>query len=96
MVDPSILILDEATSALDPESEAMVNANMLRIARGRTMLVVSHRLSALVDADAIIVLDRGEVLDMGPHADLLVRCDVYRKLWLQQNRTSGMKAVVNG
>ena len=96
VIDPSILILDEATSALDPESEAMVNANMLRIARGRTMLVVSHRLSALVDADAIIVLDRGEVLDMGPHADLLLRCDVYRKLWLQQNRTSGMKAVVNG
>lgn len=86
VVDPAILILDEATSALDPESEAMVNANMLRIARGRTMLVVSHRLSALVDADAILVLDRGQVVDMAPHADLLRRCDIYRKLWLQQNR----------
>ena len=48
--DPRILILDEATSALDPESEALVNANLLRIARGRTMVIVSHRLSSLTDA----------------------------------------------
>ncbi len=96
VVDPTILILDEATSALDPESEAMVNANMLRIARGRTMLVVSHRLSALVDADAILVLDRGQVVDMAPHADLLQRCDIYRKLWLQQNRAPGARAIADG
>lgn len=95
VVDPAILILDEATSALDPESEAMVNANMLRIARGRTMLVVSHRLSALVDADAILVLDRGKVVDMAPHADLLLRCDIYRKLWLQQNRAPHARIVAD-
>ena len=86
ITDPRILILDEATSALDPESEALVNANLLRIARGRTMLIVSHRLSSLVDCDQILVLDRGKVMDIGPHRELLERCTVYRQLWAQQNR----------
>lgn len=84
--DPRILILDEATSALDPESEAVVNANLLRIGHGRTMLIVSHRLSSLVSCDAILVLDQARVVDFGPHADLLDRCAIYRQLWLQQNR----------
>jgi ATP-binding cassette, subfamily B, bacterial HlyB/CyaB len=84
--NPRVLILDEATSALDPESEAIVNANLLRMGRGRTMLIVSHRLSSLVDCDAILVLDQGRVADFGPHADLLERCTIYRQLWLQQNR----------
>lgn len=84
--DPRILILDEATSALDPESEALVNANLERIAKGRTMVVVSHRLSSLTRCDQIVVLDRGELLDCAPHRVLLERCDVYRLLWAQQNR----------
>ncbi len=84
--DPRILILDEATSALDPESEALVNANIQRIAHGRTMVIVSHRLSSLTDCDQIMVLDRGKVMDIGPHLELLERCQVYRQLWLQQNR----------
>lgn len=86
ITDPRILILDEATSALDPESEALVNANLARIARGRTMFIVSHRLSSLVDCDQILVLERGQLLDIGPHAALLERCSVYRTLWNQQNR----------
>ncbi len=86
ITDPRILILDEATSALDPESEALVNANLLRIARGRTMLIVSHRLSSLVDCDQIMVLEKGELLDIAPHEVLLERCSVYRQLWAQQNR----------
>ena len=86
ITDPRILILDEATSALDPESEALVNANLLRIARGRTMVIVSHRLSSLVDCDQILVLDQGKVMDIGPHRELLERCAVYRQLWAQQNR----------
>ena len=61
LADPRILILDEATSALDPESEALVNANLLRIARGRTMVIVSHRLSSLTECDQILVLDRGRI-----------------------------------
>jgi len=84
--DPRILILDEATSALDPESEALVNANIQRIAFGRTMMIVSHRLSSLTECDQILVLERGRVADMGPHLALVDRCPVYRQLWLQQNR----------
>ena len=86
ITDPRILILDEATSALDPESEALVNANLARMARGRTMLIVSHRLSSLVDCDQILVLEKGKVADIGTHAQLLERCVVYRQLWAQQNR----------
>jgi ATP-binding cassette, subfamily B, bacterial HlyB/CyaB len=84
--DPRILILDEATSALDPESEALVNANLAQMARGRTMVIVSHRLSSLTDCDAILVMDQGRVLDLGPHSDLIARCPTYQQLWHQQNR----------
>jgi len=84
--DPSVLILDEATSSLDPDSEAIVNANLLRIAEGRTMIVISHRLSSLVNCDKILVLERGELNDAGTHEELLERCAIYRHLWMQQNR----------
>ncbi|MBV8520739.1 MAG: ATP-binding cassette domain-containing protein, partial [Acetobacteraceae bacterium] len=86
ITDPRLLILDEATSALDPESEALVNANLQRIARGRTMLIVSHRLSSLTECDQILVLEKGQMLDIAPHRVLLERCSVYRQLWQQQNR----------
>jgi ATP-binding cassette, subfamily B, bacterial HlyB/CyaB len=84
--NPRILILDEATSALDAESEAIVNANLLRIAKGRTLIIISHRLSSLVMADAILVLERGRVYDIGRHDELIERCDIYSALWHQQNR----------
>ncbi len=84
--DPRLLILDEATSALDPESEALVNANLRRIAHGRTMVIVSHRLASLLDCDLTMVLDRGRLIDLAPHAVLLERCEIYRTLWFQQNR----------
>jgi len=84
--DPRILILDEATSALDPESEALLNANLLRIARGRTMVLVSHRLSSLVDCDQILVLESGKAVDLAPHPLLLERCAIYRQLLMQQSR----------
>ncbi|MBF0854780.1 peptidase domain-containing ABC transporter [Gluconobacter wancherniae] len=84
--DPKLMILDEATSALDPESEALVNANLQRIGKGRTMVIVSHRLSSLVDCHQIAVMDQGKVVDIAPHAVLLERCEIYRMLWLQQNR----------
>ena len=86
LVDPKLLILDEATSALDPESEAIVNANLRRIAQGRTVVVISHRLASLVAADAILVLDQGSTVDVGRHGELLQRCELYRHLWNQQNR----------
>ena len=84
LTQPEILILDEATSALDPESEAIVRANLKDIARNRTVLVVSHRLSMLKEADSIIVLDRGTVVGHGPHSALLGDCALYSKLWHQQ------------
>ena len=84
--DPRILILDEATSALDAESEAIVNANLLRIAKGRTLVIISHRLSVLVQADTVLVLERGRVYDSGRHDELLERCDIYRGLWHRQNQ----------
>ena len=86
IVSPRILILDEATSSLDAESEAIVNANISRIAQGRTLIVVSHRLSSLISANAIMVLERGKVHDIGRHEELLERCDIYADLWHQQNR----------
>ncbi|HXO03006.1 MAG TPA: peptidase domain-containing ABC transporter [Stellaceae bacterium] len=86
ITNPRILILDEATSALDAESEAIVNANLMRIAEGRTLIVVSHRLSSLVAADAILVLERGKVYDVGPHTELVERCDIYSNLWHQQHQ----------
>ena len=93
IVDPRILILDEATSALDADSEAIVSANIASIAQGRTLIIISHRLSSLVSADAILVLERGEVEDIGRHEELLARCDIYSDLWHQQ--TSHVMATLN-
>ncbi|WP_245216716.1 peptidase domain-containing ABC transporter [Roseomonas nitratireducens] len=83
---PPLLILDEATSALDPDSEAIIQANLAEIGRGRTMVIVSHRLSSLVRADSILVLEQGRAVDFAPHDVLLERCDVYRHLWHQQTQ----------
>ncbi len=86
LIRPRLLIFDEATSALDPESEAILQANLKEIARGRTMIVVSHRLSSLVQSDRILVLERSRVVDFAPHPVLLDRCDAYRSLWDQQTQ----------
>jgi ATP-binding cassette subfamily B protein len=84
---PRLLIFDEATSALDPESEAIVQANLNEIAQGRTLLIVSHRLTSLARADSILVLEQGKVLDFAPHPVLLERCETYRRLWQQQTNS---------
>jgi ATP-binding cassette, subfamily B, bacterial HlyB/CyaB len=81
---PRIIIFDEATSALDPESEAVVVRNLTQIARGRTTIVISHRLQTIRDADTILVMDEGQLADMGPHSQLLQRNAIYRQLWSQQ------------
>jgi ATP-binding cassette subfamily B protein len=92
LINPPVLILDEATSALDAESEAIVNANLKRMAKGRTVISISHRLSMLVEADAILVLERGKVYDLGTHEELLQRCDIYKQMWYQQNRHMDQRA----
>lgn len=84
LAKPRILVLDEAASALDPESEAIFIRNLSRIAVGRTVVMISHRLSTLVNADAIMVMQRGRLVDMGRHEELLTRSDTYQHLWNQQ------------
>jgi subfamily B ATP-binding cassette protein HlyB/CyaB len=81
---PRILILDEAASALDPESEAIFISNLSRIAVGRTVVMISHRLSTLVNADKIMVMQQGSLMDAGRHEELLTRSETYQHLWNQQ------------
>lgn len=82
--DPRILLLDEATSALDPESEELVKSALTRLMRGRTTLVVAHRLSTIRQADRIIVLEHGEIVEEGAHDDLLARAGRYSHLHATQ------------
>jgi len=78
--DPSLLILDEATSQIDAESEQHINEALAQFARGRTAMIIAHRLSTVLDADRIVVMDEGRIIDDGPHAELLARCDLYARL----------------
>jgi subfamily B ATP-binding cassette protein HlyB/CyaB len=71
ITNPRILIFDEATSALDYESEKIIQDNMRQICTGRTVLIIAHRLSAVRDADRIIVMERGQIAEQGSHAELL-------------------------
>jgi len=84
--DPAILIFDEATSALDSKSEKAIQAELKQIARNRTTLTIAHRLSTIVDADEIVVLDRGRIVERGTHVALLQADGVYARMWqLQQD-----------
>jgi ATP-binding cassette, subfamily B, heavy metal transporter len=82
--DPPILILDEATSALDSRTEAAIQDTIRQIERGRTSIVIAHRLSTVVDADQIIVLEAGRVAERGTHAELLRRGGLYAEMWARQ------------
>lgn len=84
LTKPDILILDEATSSLDPESERIVRGNLHKIGRGRTVIIVSHRLSMLKNADSIVVMQDGRIAGHGQHEGLLESCSLYRELWKQQ------------
>lgn len=78
--DPPILILDEATSQIDPESESLIHQTLARFIRGRTTIMVTHRLSTLELADAILIMDQGRVVDFGTHQELMARCPTYQSL----------------
>ena len=84
--DAPVLVLDEATSALDSDSERLVQDALDRLTRGRTSLIIAHRLSTVVRADRILVMDQGRLVDSGTHAELLARGGIYTDLYQQQFR----------
>lgn len=84
LTNPPILIFDEATSALDPESEQLIRNNLKAIAKDRTVIIVSHRLSIVSGADQILTLENGEMTSLGKHKELLAQPGVYRNFWHQQ------------
>ena len=84
LANPRILLLDEATSALDYESEAAIMANMAAIRQGRTLISIAHRLNTLRNADRILVMDKGQIVESGSHEALLARPGLYARLWHQQ------------
>jgi ABC-type transport system involved in Fe-S cluster assembly fused permease/ATPase subunit len=85
--DPAILLLDEATSALDTHTEQEIQKNLREISRGRTTLCIAHRLSTVVDADEILVLDGGHIVERGRHGDLLALNDHYARMWRRQQES---------
>ena len=92
--NPAILIFDEATSALDSTAERAIQAELERIARGRTALVIAHRLSTVMDADQILVLDHGRIVERGKHGELLAANGEYARMWALQREAAQAEAVL--
>jgi len=84
--NPVILIFDEATSALDSKSEQAIQAELRAIAQNRTTLIIAHRLSTVVDADQILVMDKGQIIERGTHRELLECNGIYAQMWELQKR----------
>ncbi|MCI0508080.1 MAG: ATP-binding cassette domain-containing protein, partial [Gammaproteobacteria bacterium] len=84
--NPKILIFDEATSALDTKSERAILQDLKATAKNHTTLVIAHRLSTIVDADEIMVMDRGRIVEQGTHARLLESKGVYAQMWILQQK----------
>lgn len=83
--DAPVLLLDEATSALDSESEKMIQDSLQTLMQGKTVIAIAHRLSTIATMDRLVVMDRGAIVEDGPHSELLRRGGVYAKLWAMQS-----------
>jgi ATP-binding cassette subfamily B protein len=94
--NPSLLLLDEATSALDQTTEAAINKTLLKLAKGRTMIFSTHRLTSVVDMDEIIVISNGKAIERGSHAQLLAKNGAYRRLWDDQGHQPHAPAAADG
>ena len=90
-----ILVFDEATSSLDSKSEQAILQALKEVARGHTSMVIAHRLSTVIDADKIVVLEHGRVIEQGTHKQLIARNGVYAMLWLTQQKEDQQKALQN-
>ena len=86
--NPRILLFDEATSALDTRTEQEIQHSLEEVSRGRTTVVIAHRLSTVINADEIVVLDRGRVVERGRHGDLLARSGLYADMWSRQQEAA--------
>jgi len=84
--NPAILVFDEATSSLDSQSEQAILKALHKVAEQHTTLVVAHRLSTIVDADEILVMEQGEICERGTHATLLARDGLYTRMWRLQQK----------
>jgi ATP-binding cassette subfamily B protein len=92
--NPRILIFDEATSALDSRAEKAIQAELERISHGRTTLVIAHRLSTVMDADQILVLNHGRIVERGTHPQLLELQGEYARMWALQQQQAQVDAAL--
>ena len=81
MKNAPIVILDEATAFTDPENEAQIQEALAKLVKNKTLIVIAHRLSTVVNADKIVVVEEGRILQTGTHSQLLNDCPLYRKMW---------------